>query len=152
MAKRQPMYMLKPAYNFLNHTFTSFSSTGQKVLQMGPSLTKLLTIKHHIKSLQNFHFQKDLERQPHPTQRFLGGRHIGCEEVSQAFNPWLLWPTTQEWPAPLNSSDLYCKTTHRSLCCCFLAVSPHPCRGGRRSWDSARPFFPPNNTFFVFSP
>ena len=42
MAKRQPICMLKPAYNFLNHTFTSFSSTGQKVLQTCPSLTKLL--------------------------------------------------------------------------------------------------------------
>ena len=42
MAKRQPIYMLKPAYNFLNHTFTSFSSTGQKVLQTCPSITKLL--------------------------------------------------------------------------------------------------------------
>ena len=40
--KRQPIYMSKPAYNFLNHTFTSFSSTGQKVLQMCPSLMKLL--------------------------------------------------------------------------------------------------------------
>ena len=44
MAKRQPIYMSKPAYNFLNHTITSFSRTGQKVLQMCPSLTKLLPI------------------------------------------------------------------------------------------------------------
>ena len=35
------MYV-KPAYNFFNHTFTSFSSIGQKVLQTCPSLTKLL--------------------------------------------------------------------------------------------------------------
>ena len=41
-AKRQPICMAKPAYNFFNHTFTSFSSTGQKVLQTCPSLTKLL--------------------------------------------------------------------------------------------------------------
>ena len=40
-AKRQPICMAKPAYNFFNHTFTSFSSTGQKVLQTCPSLTKL---------------------------------------------------------------------------------------------------------------
>ena len=46
MAKRQPIYMLKPAYNFLNHTFTSFSYTGQKVLQMCPSLTNLLPSCH----------------------------------------------------------------------------------------------------------
>ena len=42
MAKRQPIYMSKPAYNFFNHIFTSFSSTGQKVLQTCQSLTKLL--------------------------------------------------------------------------------------------------------------
>ena len=42
MAKRQSIYMSKPAYKFLNHTLTSLSSTGQKVLQMCPSLTKLL--------------------------------------------------------------------------------------------------------------
>ena len=40
--QRQPICMSKPAYNFFNHTFTSFSSTGQKVLQTCPSLTKLL--------------------------------------------------------------------------------------------------------------
>ena len=34
--------MSKPAHDFLNHTFTSFSSAGQKVLQTCPSLTKLL--------------------------------------------------------------------------------------------------------------
>ena len=44
MAKRQPIYMSKPAYNFLNHTFTSFSSTGQKVLQLCPSLAELLPL------------------------------------------------------------------------------------------------------------
>ena len=38
--------MSKPAYNFFNHTFTSFSSTGQKVLQTCPSLTKLLPVLH----------------------------------------------------------------------------------------------------------
>ena len=42
MAKRQPICMLKPAYNFLNHTFNSFNSTGQKMLQTCPSLAKLL--------------------------------------------------------------------------------------------------------------
>ena len=43
--------MSKPAYIFLNHTFTSFSSTGQKVLQMRPSLTKLLPIKQSSRFL-----------------------------------------------------------------------------------------------------
>ena len=42
IAKRQPICMLKPAYNFLNHTFNSFNSTGQKMLQTCPSLAKLL--------------------------------------------------------------------------------------------------------------
>ena len=31
MAKRQPLCMSKPANNFLNHTFTSFSNAGQQV-------------------------------------------------------------------------------------------------------------------------
>ena len=42
MAKRQLICMSKLAYKFLNRIFTSFSSAGQKVLQMCPSLTKLL--------------------------------------------------------------------------------------------------------------
>ena len=38
--------MSKPAYIFLNHTFTSSISAGQKVSQTCPSLTKLLPILH----------------------------------------------------------------------------------------------------------
>ena len=39
--------MSKPAYTFFNRTFTTLSSTGQKVLQTCPSLTKLLPTYIH---------------------------------------------------------------------------------------------------------
>ena len=42
--KKQPICISKPAYDFFNHTFNSFNTTGQKVLQTCPSLTKLLPI------------------------------------------------------------------------------------------------------------
>ena len=42
--KKTARMYVKTSLNFFNHTFTSFSSTGQKVLQTCPSLTTLLPI------------------------------------------------------------------------------------------------------------
>ena len=53
MAKRQPIYMSKGNYIFLNHIFTSFSSGGQKVLQTCPSLKILLPRYNCVTILDN---------------------------------------------------------------------------------------------------
>ena len=67
--------MSKPASNFFNHTFTSFSSTGQKVLQMGPSLTKLLPISIILNYYKIFISKKILNANPTQPKIFRGEAH-----------------------------------------------------------------------------
>ena len=79
--------MSKPAYNFLNHTFTSFSSTGQKVLQLCPSLAELLPLymSQSGPCLPVFYIYFSVQPSYHTEHHFFAGEQ--SEPVYQGTEP-----------------------------------------------------------------